>query len=83
MRRGRARVGCSGRVMGASIRKPYVRFHGTARYDGGYDVDRLRGWAHWLDAQRADGCDVYAYFNNDTGGHAPRDAATLRGLLQP
>ena len=25
--------------------------------------------------------DVYAYFNNDVGGHAPRDALTLRRLL--
>jgi uncharacterized protein YecE (DUF72 family) len=62
----------------------YVRFHGAAvKYGGGYDVDRLRGWADWLNAQRDDGCDVYAYFNNDAGGHAPRDAATLRGLLGP
>jgi uncharacterized protein YecE (DUF72 family) len=61
----------------------YVRFHGaTAKYGGGYTQDRLRGWAEWLDAQRADGCDVYAYFNNDAGGHAPRDAATLRRLLE-
>jgi uncharacterized protein YecE (DUF72 family) len=61
----------------------YVRFHGAAsRYGGGYSDERLRGWAAWLDGQRADGCDVYAYFNNDVGGHAPRDAATLRRLLE-
>lgn len=61
----------------------YVRFHGaTAKYGGGYTEERLRGWAEWLDAQRADGCDVYAYFNNDADGHAPRDAATLRRLLE-
>jgi uncharacterized protein YecE (DUF72 family) len=25
---------------------------------------------------------VYAYFNNDVGGHAPRDAMTLRRVLE-
>ena len=61
----------------------YVRFHGaTAKYGGGYPEDRLRGWAEWLDAQRGEGCDVYAYFNNDAGGHAPRDAAMLRRLME-
>jgi len=61
----------------------YVRFHGaTSRYGGGYSEDRLRTWADWLNTQRDDGCDVYAYFNNDVGGHAPRDAATLRRLLE-
>jgi hypothetical protein len=28
------------------------------------------------------GADVYAYFNNDPGGHAPRDAVTLRRFLE-
>jgi uncharacterized protein YecE (DUF72 family) len=61
----------------------YVRFHGASdKYGGGYSEDRLRGWADWLAAQRAEGCDVYAYFNNDVGGHAPRDAVTLRRLLE-
>ena len=61
----------------------YVRFHGaTAKYGGGYTEERLRGWAGWLNAQRRDGCDAYAYFNNDVGGHAPRDAVTLRRLLE-
>ena len=61
----------------------YVRLHGaTAKYGGGYGEDRLRRWADWLNGQREDGCDVYAYFNNDVGGHAPRDAVTLRRLLE-
>jgi uncharacterized protein YecE (DUF72 family) len=61
----------------------YVRFHGaTGKYGGGYTDDRLRGWADWLNIQRDSGRDVYAYFNNDVGGHAPRDAATLRRLLE-
>jgi uncharacterized protein YecE (DUF72 family) len=61
----------------------YVRFHGaTSKYGGGYPEDRLRRWADWLNGQRAAGCDVYAYFNNDVGGHAPRDAVTLRRVLK-
>ena len=61
----------------------YVRFHGpTGTYAGGYSRDRLAGWAAWLNEQRAAGADVYAYFNNDVGGHAPRDAVTLRRLME-
>jgi uncharacterized protein YecE (DUF72 family) len=61
----------------------YVRFHGpSGQYAGGYSRERLCGWASWLGAQLAEGVDVYAYFNNDAGGHAPRDALTLRGLLE-
>jgi uncharacterized protein YecE (DUF72 family) len=61
----------------------YVRYHGSdGRYGGGYSNERLRGWADWLHEQRAAGADVFAYFNNDVGGHAPRDAVTLRRLLE-
>jgi uncharacterized protein YecE (DUF72 family) len=60
----------------------YVRFHGAnGHYDGGYSDGRLESWAEWLQAQRRQGDDVYAYFNNDIGGHAPRNAVTLRRLL--
>jgi uncharacterized protein YecE (DUF72 family) len=60
----------------------YVRFHGaTGNYGGGYSDDRLEGWAGWLAEQRTAGADVYAYFNNDIGGHAPRNAVTLRRLM--
>lgn len=61
----------------------YVRFHGASgRYDGSYPEARLTEWADWLHTQRLAGVDVYAYFNNDVGGHAPRDAVTLRRLIQ-
>ena len=57
----------------------YVRFHfGTKKYGGGYSDDRLDDWAEWLAARAADRLHVFAYFNNDTGGHAPRDAVRLR-----
>jgi uncharacterized protein YecE (DUF72 family) len=61
----------------------YVRFHGASgRYDGSYPDDRLADWADWLQAERNAGVDVYAYFNNDVGGHAPRNAAVLRRYLE-
>lgn len=60
----------------------YVRFHGGAlKYRGHYGGHRLDAWAHWLNAQRERGTDVFAYFNNDLGGHAVRDALNLRRLL--
>lgn len=60
----------------------YVRFHGTtAPYAGAYGKRRLARWAEWFDHHRARGLDVYAAFNNDIGGHAPRDAAILKALL--
>lgn len=61
----------------------YVRFHGaTSKYRGGYSREQLREWATWLNRQRAAGSDVFAYFNNDVGGHAPRDATALRRAMQ-
>src|SRR5688500_16455060 len=60
----------------------YVRFHhGTAKYGGRYPDSRLDDWADWLAERAAEGLDVFAYFNNDTGGHAPRDAVRLRDRL--
>jgi uncharacterized protein YecE (DUF72 family) len=60
----------------------YVRFHGTEKYGGRYADDTLARWAVWLGDQRARGHAVYAYFNNDRGGHAPRDADRLRARLE-
>jgi uncharacterized protein YecE (DUF72 family) len=63
----------------------YARFHGPRapadKYAGEYGPDRLRPAAAKLRAWLVAGCDVYAYFNNDQGGAATRDAATLRSLL--
>lgn len=61
----------------------YVRYHGASgTYSGGYPQDRLERWAEWLHDERRAGIDVFAYFNNDVGGHAPRDAVTLRQCLE-
>ena len=59
----------------------YVRFHGTQKYGGRYGDDALDDWAEWLAMRAREGLRVYAYFNNDTGGHAPRDAARLRSAI--
>jgi uncharacterized protein YecE (DUF72 family) len=59
----------------------YVRFHGTQKYSGRYSDATLEGWAEWLADRAREGLPVYGYFNNDTGGHAPRDAARLRDKI--
>lgn len=62
----------------------YVRMHGPspdAMYAGSYPEAELRRWAAQLTEWDDDGRDVWMYFNNDLGGHAVRNALTLRGLL--
>jgi uncharacterized protein YecE (DUF72 family) len=59
----------------------YLRFHGV-RYGGSYSPQALGGQARRIRRWLAAGHDVYAYFNNDLGGHAPRDAADLRRFVQ-
>jgi uncharacterized protein YecE (DUF72 family) len=67
------------RIIGPLI---YVRFHGWTKYAGRYADETLDDWAEWLAARSSEGMDVYAYFNNDVGGHAPRDAVRLRARMQ-
>lgn len=60
----------------------YLRFHGPGgEYRGEYGVEGLRPWAGWIGELLEQGLDAYAYFNNDAGGAAPRDATRLIGLL--
>jgi uncharacterized protein YecE (DUF72 family) len=62
----------------------YIRMHGPdqdAIYAGRYSDDQLRGWADRVAEWRRHGKDVWVYFNNDLGGHAVRNALTLRELL--
>src|SRR5437870_3311903 len=57
----------------------YLRFQGaTGKYRGRYGKRALRPFAR--DLLRWPG-DAYVYFNNDTFGHALRDALDLRDLL--
>lgn len=61
----------------------YVRFHGSgARYGGRYSSQRLSAWAGRMVAWAEGGLDVWAYFNNDVGGHAVRDASRLRTMVE-
>jgi uncharacterized protein YecE (DUF72 family) len=63
----------------------YVRFHGPrateAAYQGRYGPDGLTCAAEQLSDWLAEGCDVYAYFNNDDSGYAVEDAQWLRDRL--
>jgi uncharacterized protein YecE (DUF72 family) len=59
----------------------YVRFHGAQKYAGRYGDAALDEWAEWLAGRAREGRPIYAYFNNDTGGHAPRDAVRLRDRI--
>lgn len=64
----------------------YARFHGPRalqeKYRGRYGPKRLStaaaSFRRWLD----EGCDVYAYFNNDYDGHAVADALWLTKSLE-
>jgi len=59
----------------------YIRFHGPERlYASNYTDDMLRAWADRIRGWRAQGLDVYGYFNNDLPDYAPRNAARLREL---
>ena len=63
----------------------YVRFHGPRAldepYHGRYTGRRLLRVAERLATWRDEGCDVYAYFNNDWHGAAVADAEWLRDRL--
>jgi uncharacterized protein YecE (DUF72 family) len=62
----------------------YFRFHGSGRkYGGDYSRDELQRWSERFREAAKRGREAYVYFNNDVGGHAPRNATTLRELLDP
>jgi uncharacterized protein YecE (DUF72 family) len=57
----------------------YIRFHGTTgRYAGNYPKSALQDWAAWLEEQAKKARAIYAYFNNDIGGHAIKNAKQLK-----
>jgi uncharacterized protein YecE (DUF72 family) len=67
-------------VLRATAPFVYVRLHGPDDhhlYAGSYPDDSLRWWADRIAEWDGQGRDVYAYFNNDGGGNAVRDAKTL------
>ncbi|MDP9404834.1 MAG: DUF72 domain-containing protein [Actinomycetota bacterium] len=64
----------------------YVRFHGPNAaehaYAGRYGEQRLSWAAQRLGTWLEQGCDVYAYFNNDDSGFAVQDARWLSDRLR-
>jgi uncharacterized protein YecE (DUF72 family) len=60
----------------------FLRFHAGRRgRAGNYSERELREWADRIAAWR-DRVDVYAYFNNDWHGFAPRNALRIKQLLR-
>ncbi|HET7476094.1 MAG TPA: DUF72 domain-containing protein [Dermatophilaceae bacterium] len=71
-------------VLRATTDVVYVRLHGPdtgTLYAGSYSDADLAWWAERIREWDLSGHDVLAYFNNDGGGNAVRNARTLRGLL--
>ncbi len=61
----------------------YLRFHrGEARPPGCFGTTALTTWAHRLAHLWPPGAEVFAYFNNDTSGCAPRDARRLAAIAR-
>ncbi|MFN2530322.1 MAG: DUF72 domain-containing protein [Pyrinomonadaceae bacterium] len=62
----------------------YVRFHGPgeAKYAGSYSTEALRVWAKRVKEWKNHSGGIYMYFNNDIGGHAPKNALELKELIR-
>lgn len=58
----------------------YLRFHGQ-NYSGSYSEKKLKAIAEDIRDHSSHGRDVFVYFNNDLGGHAIRNALTLKKML--
>ena len=71
-------------VLRATADFVYVRLHGPDHdrlYAGSYTDADLRWWASRLREWQSMGREVFVYFNNDGGGNAVRNAATLKRLV--
>jgi uncharacterized protein YecE (DUF72 family) len=61
----------------------FVRFHEGKGADApGYDRDVLRRWVRRIAETWSTNADVFVYFNNDSGGHAVRDAVAFAELAE-
>jgi len=61
----------------------YTRLHGHDKlYVSNYSDEQLESWTEKLLAAAGDECDIFVYFDNDTKGHAPRNAVTMRQMLR-
>ena len=62
----------------------YIRGHGPeGRYAGSYSDETLAEWSSRIAGWRAEGREIYAYFDNDIKSAAPADADRLIGLTAP
>ena len=76
-----ARLAC---ILRATASFVYLRLHGPDHnhlYAGSYSDQDMAWWAGRIREWSSSGRDVYAYFNNDGGGNAVRNAQNLRQLL--
>jgi uncharacterized protein YecE (DUF72 family) len=61
----------------------YIRAHGPGgRYKGRYTANTLVAWAKRIKAWKAQGRDVFVFFDNDQKSAAPLDAFRLKQMLQ-
>lgn len=62
----------------------YIRLHGPTgnKYQGSYSKESLQGWAKKCNEWRADGKDVFVYFDNDEAGYAAFNAITLQNMIE-
>jgi len=64
-----------------TARHVYLRFHGPdGSYSTPYTKRMLMRIAEKCRQRRATGHTVWAFFNNDVGAHAPRDAGRLQEM---
>jgi len=71
-------------ILRATAKLVYVRLHGpddAHLYGGSYSDADLGWWAERIREWERAGHDVYAYFNNDGGGNAVRNAQALKRML--
>ena len=60
----------------------YIRFHGNGeKYSGGYSDKMLYQWSNKIIDLNKSNIQVFVYFNNDIGGFAPRNALTLKSMV--
>ena len=59
----------------------YLRFHHGRRSDGGYEDAEIEPYARLAAHASDEGKDVFAFFNNDMGGWAPKNAERFRALV--
>jgi uncharacterized protein YecE (DUF72 family) len=75
-----------GRIAGSGVRTNslvYLRFHGPdGHYHDPYTTGALETYARKIIGWLFEGCQVWAFFNNDFGAHAVRNARELKALIE-